>query len=47
MLLVVMYLSLCGVLLLSLGLAKHCTDGTEAVIKLAGKHKGFDLNASL
>lgn len=31
----------------SLGLAKHCTDVTEAVIKLAGKHKDFDLNSSL
>lgn len=31
----------------SLGLAKHCTDVTEAVVKLAGKHKDFDLNANL
>jgi hypothetical protein len=31
----------------SLGLAKHCTDVSEAVIKLAGKHKDFDLNGSL
>ncbi len=31
----------------SLGLAKHCTDVSEAVIKLAGKHKDFDLNSSL
>jgi hypothetical protein len=31
----------------SLGLAKHCTDVTEAVVMLAGKHKDFDLNASL
>ena len=31
----------------SLGLAKHCTDVNEAVIKLAGLHKDFDLNASL
>ena len=31
----------------SLGLAKHCTDVTDAVIKLAGKHKDFDLNSSL
>ena len=31
----------------SMGLAKHCTDVTEAVIKLAGKHKDFDLNSSL
>ena len=31
----------------SLGLAKHCTDVSEAVIKLAGLHKDFDLNANL
>ena len=31
----------------SLGLAKHCTDVSEAVIKLAGLHKDFDLNSSL
>lgn len=31
----------------SLGLAKHATDVKEAVIKIAGKHKDFDLNASL
>ena len=31
----------------SLGLAKHCTDVTDAVIKLAGKHQDFDLNTSL
>jgi hypothetical protein len=31
----------------SLGLAKHCVDVSEAVIKIAGKHKDFDLNASL
>lgn len=31
----------------SLGLAKHCTDVSEAIVKLAGKHKDFDLNDSL
>lgn len=31
----------------SLGLAKHCTDVTEAVIKIAGKHKDFDLDSSM
>lgn len=31
----------------SLGLAKHCTDVPEAVIKLAGLHKDFDLNTNL
>ncbi len=31
----------------SLGLAKHCTDVNEAVIKLAGLHKDFDLNTNL
>jgi len=31
----------------SLGLAKHCTDVSEAVIKLAGLHKDFDLNTNL
>ncbi len=31
----------------SLGLAKHCTDPQEAIIKLAGKHKDFDLNTNL
>jgi len=31
----------------SLGLAKHCTDVPEAIIKLAGLHKDFDLNTNL
>ena len=31
----------------SLGLAKHCTDVPEAVIKIAGKHPDFDLQDSL
>ena len=31
----------------SLGLAKHCTDPQEAIIKLAGKHKDFDLDANM
>jgi hypothetical protein len=31
----------------SLGLAKHCTDVKEAVIKIAGKHKDFDLDSSM
>lgn len=31
----------------SLGLAKHCTDVPEAVVKLAGLHKDFDLNTNL
>ncbi len=31
----------------SLGLAKHCTDVADAVTKLAGKHKDFDLNTNL
>jgi hypothetical protein len=31
----------------SLGLAKHCTDVKEAVIKIAGKHPDFDLDASM
>lgn len=31
----------------SLGLAKHCTDVADAVTKLAGLHKDFDLNTNL
>lgn len=31
----------------SLGLAKHCVDVTEAVIRIAGKHPDFDLDANL
>lgn len=31
----------------SLGLAKHATDVQEAVIKLAGKHQDFDLDANM
>jgi hypothetical protein len=31
----------------SLGLAKHCVDVKEAVIKIAGKHPDFDLDASM
>jgi len=31
----------------SLGLAKHCTDVADAVTKLAGKHKDFDLDTNL
>ena len=31
----------------SLGLAKHCTDVPDAVVKLAGLHKDFDLNTNL
>lgn len=31
----------------SLGLAKHCTDPQEAIIKLAGKHPDFDLDMNM
>jgi len=31
----------------SLGLAKHATDVSDAVIKLAGRHPDFDLNACM
>ena len=31
----------------SLGLAKHCTDPQEAIIKLAGKHPDFDLDSNM
>ena len=31
----------------SLGLAKHCTDPQEAIIKMAGKHPDFDLDANM
>lgn len=31
----------------SLGLAKHCTDVSDAIVKLAGGHPQFDLNDSL
>jgi len=31
----------------SLGIAKHCTDPEEAIIKLAGEHPDFDLKVNL
>ena len=31
----------------SLGLAKHCTDPQEAIIKMAGQHPDFDLDANM
>lgn len=31
----------------SLGLAKHCTDPQEAIIKMAGKHPDFDLDSNM